>query len=209
VTRICFIDTETTSLRPDRRAWEVGLITREPGRPDDEHRWFIHSEDLDLGNADPMSLAIGRFYERRPDPSGGAGHEGSLPEEYVLRKVEELTRGAHLVGAVPNFDAEVIGARMRAHGVCPSWNYHLADVENLAAGWLAAFAAMIERGEYGAMGGPGRAAELRRIATPPWDSEELSRAVGVDPEKDHRHEALADAAWARDIYDAVMAGGAP
>jgi hypothetical protein len=47
VTKICFIDTETTSLRPDRRAWEIGIIAREFGHDDVEHHWFIEAGDLD------------------------------------------------------------------------------------------------------------------------------------------------------------------
>ena len=69
MTKLCFIDTETTSLRHDRRAWEIAVITREPGKPDQEKSWFVASEDLDLGNADLMSLKIGRFHERHPDYS--------------------------------------------------------------------------------------------------------------------------------------------
>jgi DNA polymerase III epsilon subunit-like protein len=201
MTRLCFIDTETTSLRPDRRAWEVGLIVREPGVADVEHYWFIDEDDLDLGNADPASLRIGRFYERHPQywldrESAGTDTES---EYDVLRLVEAITRGAHLVGAVPNFDADVLGARMRANGICPSWHYHLCDVENLAVGWLSAYAATLER----ELGESERAEELRRIAAPPWNSDELSRAVGVEPHEDSRHTALGDARWARDIYDAV------
>lgn len=201
MTRIVFIDTETTSLRPDRRAWEVGLIVREPGKPDAEHQWFIHTEDLDLGNADLMSLNIGRFHRRHPSPAGMAGTVQH--EAYVLQRVWTLTRGAHLVGAVPNFDTEVLGARMRANGICPSWHYHLVDVEPLAASWLAAYAAQLELG--GAL--DSRVRELRSIAAPPWNSDELSRAVGIEPDEDGRHTALGDARWARDIYDRVMDGG--
>lgn len=227
MTRIVFLDTETTSLRPDRRAWEIGLIERRevtvkhPDGPDTqetedvEHRWFIQSADLDLGNADLMSLNIGRFYERHPNntPVPKAGVPGAWvsakPEGEVLHEVEKLTRGAHLVGAVPNFDADVLGARMRANGICPSWHYHLCCAENLAAGWLAAYAAYLERDGSLAEGAAGRAAALRAIATPPWNSEELSRAVGVDPEEFARHEALGDAQWARAIYDRVIRGDEP
>ena len=38
----------------------------------------------------------------------------------------------------------------------------------------------------------------------PWNSDDLSRAVGVDPDRFRRHEAMADAGWARAIYDRVM-----
>jgi DNA polymerase III epsilon subunit-like protein len=193
MTRIVFIDTETTSLRPDRRAWEVGLIVRsEDGTHDTEHHWFIDVRDLDLGNADVMSLKIGRFYERHPQIA--AEHLSSPAvrrEDEAMRQIERLTRGAHLVGAVPNFDADVLGARMRANGICPSWHYHLIDIEALAVGYLSGLRSDEPPGmnDY--------------PLSLPWKSDDLSRAVGVEPDEDKRHTALGDAAWARDVYDAV------
>jgi hypothetical protein len=194
MTRLVFVDTETTSLRPDRRAWEIALIVREPGKADVEHSWMIHTEDLDLGNADPMSLAIGRFYDRHPamtregaDPWGSSAYY----EQFALGEVERLTRGAHLVGAVPNFDADVLSARMRANGICPSWHYHLIDVEALMVGWLCS-----ERDAMFPAGIP-----------LPWRSDELSRQCGVEPPgAEDRHTALGDARWARAIYDTVTGG---
>lgn len=188
MTKLCFLDTETTSLRPDRRAWEVGLITRSPdGTRDDEHHWFVRAEDLDLGNADQMALKVGRFYERHPQILPGNWQTSLVSGEIeVLRQVEKMTRGAHVVGAVPNFDTEVLASRMRANGICPSWHYHLCCVENLAVGYLAA------RGEP---------------VAPPWSSDDLSTKIGVSVEKDDRHTALGDARWARDLYDAVMSAG--
>jgi DNA polymerase III epsilon subunit-like protein len=188
MTRLCFIDTETTSLRPDRRAWEVGLIVRDPGKPDAEHHWFVDVRDLDLGNADVMSLKIGRFYERHPQV---ASEHLSSPavrrEDDALRTIERLTRGAHLVGAVPNFDAEVLGARMRANGICPSWHYHLQDFETLIVGYLCGLG--------------------RPVPELPWKSDELSRAIGIEPPgDDDRHTALGDARWAARVWDAVMVG---
>jgi DNA polymerase III epsilon subunit-like protein len=182
--RICFIDCETTSLRYDRRAWEIGLIVRSgDGSPDIEHQWFIRIEDLDLGNADLMSLKIGRFHERHPQARRIAC---SVPgEAEVLAEVERRTRGAHLVGAVPNFDADVLGARMRANGICPSWHYHLQDFETLIVGYLRG------RGEP--------------APSLPWRSDDLSRLIGVEPPGDEdRHTALGDARWAARVWDAVM-----
>ena len=49
--------------------------------------------------------------------------------------------------------------------------------------------------------------DLRRMserATPPWDSDALSRAVGVNPDDFDRHTALGDARWAKAMYEAVM-----
>ena len=229
--RICFLDTETTSLRADRRAWEIGLIARRdvtvkhPGRPDTqetedvEHHWFIEAGDLDLGNADPFSLNVGRFYERHPQYQ--LERESSPTEvelEYdALRLVEAITRGAHLVGAVPNFDADVLGARMREHGICPSWHYHLVDVEALAVGYLNGRRARqneIVDGyplENDGKTVPGliRWDDPVKHSRPPWKSDDLSAALGITVSDDDRHTALGDAKWARAIYDRVISGGEP
>lgn len=201
MSRIVFLDTETTSLRPDRRAWEIGLIVREPGKPDVEHSWFVDWNDLDLGNSDPFALKIGGFHERHPqfiesvfapqDPWEGTQRVGYFDEKIALIFVEELTRGAHLVGAVPNFDAEVLGTRMRAHGIAPSWHYRLIDVEALAVGFLSA-------------------AGARELPVPlPWSSDDLTRELGLAPvPEEERHTALGDARWARAIYDSVTGGEA-
>ena len=135
---ICFIDTETTSLRHDRRAWEIGIITRDDDGHEREEQWFVDIDDLDLGNADVMSLKIGRFHDRHPHITAVTPPAARVArEKALLLRLEELTRGAHLAGAVVSFDADVLGQRMRANGICPSWHYHLIDVEALAAGYLA------------------------------------------------------------------------
>jgi DNA polymerase III epsilon subunit-like protein len=201
---ICFVDTETTSLRHDRRAWEIGIITRRPGQDDVEHTWFIDARDLDLGNADPFSLSIGKFYQRHPQyrpkyRPASDDHQGCLKgEAEALREVEALTRGAHLVGAVVNFDADVLSARMRAHGICPSWHYHLCCVENLAVGYLSGSPA------HGASSAGSKRQEVRDLISPPWKSDDLSAALGITVSEDERHTALGDARWAMRIWDAVI-----
>ncbi len=102
--------------------------------------------------------------------------------------MEAITRGVHLVGAVPNFDADVLGTRMRANGICPAWHYHLVDVEALAAGYLASMAAGL--------------ANIDPLQLP-WNSDALSAALGIAVSDEDRHTALGDARWARAIYDAV------
>lgn len=189
---LAFIDTETTSLRPDRKAWEVGLVLREPGRDDAEHRWLIRAADLDLGNADPAALRVGRFYDRHPEYGGP--DDPVWAEAVALREIERLTRGAHLVGAVVSFDADVLGTRMRASGICPSWHYHLIDVEPLVVGYLSAY----ER----------RGRLLTAKIGLPWKSDDLSKGLGVRVSDDDRHTALGDARWAMRLWDAVMAPAA-
>src|SRR5258708_5973142 len=96
-TVIAFLDTETTSLRPDRRAWEIAVIARDEAVRDKEHTWFIDADHLDLGNADLMSLKIGGFHDRHPqfrDDDGAsvlAGVHGT--ESDGLCQVEGGPRG--------------------------------------------------------------------------------------------------------------------
>ena len=198
---LCFIDTETTSLRPDRKAWDISMIRRDENGDDIETQFNVHISNLDLANADPFSLNIGRFWERHPDASrvvdGGrisyarwSVDEGSawdVPRGTVVgcfdaaQIVLAWTHGAHLVGAVPSFDAEVLGNLLREEGLMPAWHHHLIDVEALAVGFLAG------------------------TATPPWKSDDLAKAIGVEPAADNeRHTALGDARWAMRIYDRVM-----
>jgi DNA polymerase III epsilon subunit-like protein len=218
MTGICAIDTETTSLRADRRAWEVGIVARTPGRPDVEHHWFIDAGDLDLGNADVMSLKIGRFHERHPQYqlSHEAPWSAADAEADALRQIEAITRGAHLVGAVVSFDADVLGQRMRAHGICPSWHHHLIDIEALAVGWLNGRRSRQNEivDGYPLENDGKKAPGLVRWDSPgpwdvplPWKSDDLSRLVGVEPASDEdRHTALGDARWALAVYDAITGG---
>ena len=94
---ICFVDTETTGLDPDRHEiWEVALIVPqtvtvmrpsriviEEGIPTEELEYHAGQDafafpttewveyhwllPVDLGRADPVALSIGRFHERHPD----------------------------------------------------------------------------------------------------------------------------------------------
>ncbi len=184
MTRLCFVDTETSGLHPGRRAWEVAVIVRDPGHEDDEHQWFVDLDDLDLGNADPRALDIGRFHERHPNAVSGERYIGDThPERWVMGRVEFLTRRAIVLGSVPSFDTDVLGRRMRAHGLCPVWHYRPEDVISLAAGFLRG------RGEQVAW---------------PYSSDEISRRVGVEPPDDvDRHTALGDCRWAARVFDAL------
>lgn len=177
---VVFLDTETTSLDPrSRRAWDVAMIRREPDGSEQTHCYFV--EDVDLADANPFSLRVGHFYERHPNYMEGRRLDTpymSYEEIHVARMVERITRGAHLVGAVPSFDTETLAGMLWRNGFVPAWHHHLIDVENLVAGYLG--------------------------VPPPYDSRELSLAVGVDRMTYREHTAYGDALWARDLYDAVM-----
>lgn len=181
--RTVFMDCETISLRHDRRAWEVAAIIREPGgaRADDTERtWFVDVDDLDLGElADLKSLEIGGFYARHPQVRAGLAAAFAPSEASVMDEVERVTRGAWIVGAVPNFDTETLAARMRYRGRLPAWHYHIIDVETLAAG-------------HGGF-------------RPPWGFDDILAAYGLVYNEVDRHTALGDARMARDLFDAVYA----
>lgn len=173
---VCFVDTETTGLDPDlHEIWEVGLIVDEI-----EHHWYL---PVDLGRADPIALAIGQFHERYPD--------NAVTSYTTLRafatEFAYLTRGRHLVGAVVSFDAERLSKLLKANGACPEWHYHLIDVEALAVG----FSQWVTSGTAIAL-------------SLPWKSDDVSRAVGVDPDQFEKHTALGDAHWAKAVYEAVV-----
>lgn len=194
MTKLAFVDTETTGLDPiHHEIWEVALILREPYEPEpgdeDQTPWVEYQRTwqlpVDLGRADPIALNIGQFQQRRRDLGG------LTALDVFARDFANLTVGAHLVGAVVSFDEERLRRLLRKNHQCPMWHYHLVDVEAFAAG---------------AVAGANNARGLTDgfDARPPWDSNKLSAAVGVDPGQFDRHTALGDAQWARAIYDAVM-----
>lgn len=194
---IVFLDTETTHLHPElARAWEIAVIVRRPGQPDHEQSFFVHADCLNLGYADPMALQIGRFYERHPHADDyvaaspmaiGRGPKTPRVEHVVLRTVEQLTRGAIVYGSNPAFDMDVLGRRMRANGILPSWHYGGECLATAAKWWL-----------------KGRGMPLPESEK----SEDLSRAIGVDPDGFDRHTALGDCRWTRAMFDR-MNGPAP
>jgi DNA polymerase III epsilon subunit-like protein len=199
MTALCFLDTETTGVHPERKVWEVAMIRREDSGIESSTSFFV---EVNLQNADPFGLKVGRFYDRHPlgrylslaGPFEKVPDTGETPDyytgEHAAREVARCTHGAHIVGAVPNFDTEVLAELLRWHGLTPAWHYHLIDVEALAIGYLSAMRT----------GGP----EWRSLRLP-WDSDALSRQVGVEPASDQeRHTALGDARWAMRLYDAIV-----
>ena len=139
---LVFLDTETTGLHADRRPWEIAWIRREPDGTETER--LIQISDVDLSTAELKGLQVGRFYERYFRYIGGDQKPDNveIDREFLAAiAVEEATRDAIVVGAVPSFDTEVLAAMLRRHKLCPSWYYSLVDVENMAAGWLSALPA--------------------------------------------------------------------
>lgn len=167
MTRLAFVDLETTGLDPKRHEpYEIAIITDDGT----EHSWWL---PVDLSRADSNALRISRYYERHP-PDVDLDNPSRVASD-----IARLTAGAHLVGMVPSFDAAFLTVLLQRHGLTSAWHYHIVDCEALAAG------------------------HLRQ--PPPWKSDELSRAAGVEPPgPGERHGALADARWAKRLYVAIL-----
>ena len=213
---IVFLDTETNGLHADRRPWEIAWIRRDVDGTETEQCFQI--ADVDNTNAELKGLQVGRFHERF---KGGPKASWSLTIDTTLIprdqrtlllevdaaiEVEKATRGAIIVGAVPNFDTEVLAAMLRRHKLCPSWHYQLVDIEALAAGWQLRFEQgnmkSIREMDPNVKFGPSQ-------NVPPWRSDDLSRACGVEPPtEEERHTALGDARWVQRWYDHIMGGAA-
>jgi DNA polymerase III epsilon subunit-like protein len=191
VTKIVFLDTETTGLDSDRHeVWEIGAIAR-TDEGDVEYWWQLRP---DLATADAGGLRIGRYYERNLAGTYGVGFamrrehpDNEVAEDKwghdapkVASQLARLLDGVTLVGAVPDFDARFLTRFLRTNGEAPTWHYHLVDVETLAAG------------------------ALRQA--PPWDFDQLLAAYELKYDEADRHTALGDARMVRDLYDAVLNG---
>lgn len=195
---INFVDKETGGLDYFvNETWETGVIVRGHANPVLDGRWAWQLE-IDEDRVDPEAAKICRFEERYIARGRGAvlTHHPDFGEcditwrpDHVASTLVELFTGAHWVGCVPNFDVNFMIPFLRRHGHLAGWPrtpwyYHLGDVENMAAG--------------------------RLRLPPPWDSDDLSRRLGVPPVPEHlRHTALGDAAWAEQMYDAIMTGPDP
>lgn len=191
--RVAFIDCETLGLDADvHPVWEVAVIL-----PDGfEWECQVRVTERDISLAHPVALEISGFNERYAKTN-----VPDLPEDVAHYLHELIPERCHLAGMVVSFDEERLRRMMWEHGYSPPWHYHLVDVETLVVGWLAA-----SRSEPVAEDVRGWVPDK---CVPPWKSEELSLAVGVDPEQFARHTAMGDARWAKAIYEAVMWGADP
>jgi Exonuclease len=175
-----FLDTETTSLRYDRRPWEIALIHVDGGH---EERRKLTILDVNLADADPASLAMNRFYERHPQYSmtrDSSADAWAVTERMACKTVEELTRGATVIANNPAFDAECLASMLRRQGMAPAWHYKLVDVVDVATGWY--------------IGNGGHLGDWSK-------SDELSRLCGVEPPGEaDRHTAMGDADWVQRWY---------
>lgn len=175
---IVFLDTETLGLDPDAPIWEFAAVRRLDPVGEMKTEFTIqHDPGLWLDGFPEEFLAD---YLNRYDETR------AWCESAAARQIHAFTKGAHIIGAVPSFDTERLAKLLRRNGIEPEWHYHLIDVENVVVGYLAG------RGE---------------LIPPPWKSDQLSAAVGVNPDDYARHIAMGDVRWAMAQWDAVIGNG--
>lgn len=194
-TRIVFLDTETTGLRPHdgHRPWEVAWIECELvptafGSPFlrvvARHQHFFQLSKLQFDLADRTALEIGGFAARyRPDLN-----QSFATDLDCLVHLHAALNGAFIAGAVIDFDCRMLQEKFRDCNIFAydpdrplydpnrPWHYHIIDTEVLAAGAL--------------------------MAPPPYSSSNLSRKLGI-VDGDGRHQAMVDAQWALDMFVAA------
>jgi hypothetical protein len=209
MTGLAFLDTETVTLDYGHDViWEIGLILRN-GDADQEWHWQMRPN---LAIAHPKALEVSRYHERFAVPAGqpvigwgpfNADFPARMSKRALAAALAAMLQGRHVVGAVPSFDTERIRLFLARHRLVPTWHYHLIDVEAVAAGYIAAHAALAGPAN------PGARQFSPDEALPPWKSDGMSRACGVEPPGDgERHTALGDARWVRDWYDRITGVGA-
>ncbi len=190
MTALVFLDFETTGLTTDDEPWEFAAVRREPYGPEQSwHAFLTH----DTAKAERLPMEFQDDHALRYDPMQAMDPLG------FAEWVQLLFRGRpHVVGAVPDFDARHLRKMLGTNGFTDPWHYHLIDVETLAVGYLEGVAAA------------GRAEVDESITSGialPWDSDDLSRALGVEPPGDGvRHTAMGDVRWTMQLWDAVMGG---
>lgn len=184
---LAFLDCETSGLSvwEGHRPWEVAAIVRLPDGGETEYRWQFR---IDTATADPIALEKGRYDIRFAlAPAWEAGlcdDDGFVPFTAwaAADDMRQVLHGVTLVGANIGFDREMLAALFHDHGLDPSWHYRPTCVENLVQA-------------------------VHRLPVPPG-LKDAADLMGVKYDPDELHSALADAKLARDVYDAVMAGGA-
>ncbi|MBI3216317.1 MAG: hypothetical protein HYZ38_21080 [Mycobacterium sp.] len=182
VPTLAFLDTETTGLHRGRRPWEIAILRRS-GDAQTRLHLCVDVSDLDLGSANPVSLAIGGFHKRHPQARDRPLY---FPRVYragaAAALVHEWTADATVVAVVPQFDTECLAELLGRHGLTPRWHPELVDVVPLATKAVRA---------------AGR--------EPETDFAALSRQCGVRPPSGaQRHTALGDARWAMRWYDRLI-----
>ena len=198
MSRLIALDTETTGLDPRLEdVFEIAAVDLDTG---DEHVWTIEPSPTVIEAMHPKAAEVNHYHERTaaPDWIWDAPRDGTREDVLgVLNGVRHVLDGAHVVGAVPDFDIRHLAAMFERRGVDPPrTHYHLIDVEVMAVGWIAC-----RRQAQAARGHDATVAAIDDVLTLPYKSDDLAEFCGIEPPSDdERHTALGDARWVARWY---------
>ncbi|WP_280335464.1 hypothetical protein [Nocardia wallacei] len=223
-----FCDTETTHRDHRARPWEITLIPREhpPAGPPVDTEIILQITDVDLTDADPEALDVGRFWQRHivhgsnppehvvlpplmsriPDWTEYRGRTVGVTEAFAAVLVTAWTTGGHLIGVNTQFDMRVLTAMLARHGIAPAWHYHPRCVADHAAGYLAGVLAGYRAALTGDTSIVPDANDVAAALAFPRYSTRVLRLAGIEPPAaDARHTAYGDTDWARRAWDRLYA----
>lgn len=127
MTRLCFLDIETTGLNEDyHEIWEVAAETVSEDGKVISCIWHPH---VTLFGADAKALEVNRYHERRDDFE-------TEDHWQIARDLQLWTDEAVIVGANPYFDLRFVKRFMTRQRITPNWHYSPVDVKSMLAGKL-------------------------------------------------------------------------
>jgi DNA polymerase III epsilon subunit-like protein len=127
MTKLVFLDTETTGLDPRRHELlEVGMIIRTDNQIGSDKT--VHfSLNIDPTRADTKALEVNRYWDRVDELANI-----QVSESFAENALMLWLQGAVIIGNNPQFDLRFIEAFLRE----TPWHYHPVDLKALVAGRL-------------------------------------------------------------------------
>jgi hypothetical protein len=173
---LVFCDTETNGTADQHELFEIALVRREVA-VETTHVFWIDLSPEALVLADPKALEINRYFDRlaQRQALGLVSDDPAM----VAQSVGEIFAGDPMIGLNPGFDARFLSRFLAHHGrPTQPWHYTPVCVKSMIAGKLG--------------------------IAPPWRSDDLARALGVEPDAGVRHGALYDTRLTAALYDRVL-----
>mgnify|MGYP000709262216 CR=1 FL=1 len=199
---IVFLDTETTGLGEDDEVWEIAAVRRDPGGEVDGLHLLIAHDVRKVMNLD-QRFRVDWATRYEPAKAVSKATAAMLLAEFIDDDARQDLPPAVVMGANPSFDVRHIN-RIFTHLDLDAWpdggprmHYRPVDVGALAYGYLQALAQVT-------VPDPDVLDLLERGL--PWSSDEVSRALGVDPGDFERHTAMGDVRWVMAIWDRITGG---